>query len=193
MSNALGDTQLKRKEKIMGFFSKALGKVGGLLNDMTGVTDSADRAYSQNVALWNMQNQYNTPAAQIARMREAGIDVNPMTYAVGNGNMSTVASSPSPASVGVSGVNPISAVMSVVSGIQDLKRRDLENQLLEKDIEHYVPNHSSPWKEFVRILDPKVWKEVFSNKKTLENAKKNLDSMPPMFDNKKYTGGQYSI
>ena len=73
-----------------------------------------------------MQNEYNTPAAQIARMREAGIDVNPMTYAVGNGSMATTAGSISPGTYASSGVNPISTAMSMMSGIKELTAKDAQ-------------------------------------------------------------------
>lgn len=42
----------------------------------------ADLAYKQNVEFWRMQNSYNTPGAQAARLRAAGINPN---AAFGNG------------------------------------------------------------------------------------------------------------
>lgn len=38
----------------------------------------ADRAYSQNMAAWNAQNAYNSPAAQMRRLRAAGLNPNQM-------------------------------------------------------------------------------------------------------------------
>ena len=105
---------------------KGPSKFGGTLNDLTGSTDMLKKEYANNVALWNMQNEYNTPAAQIARMKAAGIDVNPLTYAVGNGNMSTTASNISAPSVGASGINPIASLVSVLSTISDLRLRDAQ-------------------------------------------------------------------
>lgn len=32
-----------------------------------------ERAYEQNIAMWNMANAYNTPAAQVQRLRDAGL------------------------------------------------------------------------------------------------------------------------
>lgn len=47
-------------------------------------------AFDQNVDMWNLQNQYNSPASQIERMQEAGLSPNLM-YTQGNvgnaGNM----------------------------------------------------------------------------------------------------------
>lgn len=130
----------------MGFsLGKIVSPIGSLLNGITGVTDTADESYkvskklmsmenSNNVALWSMQNAYNTPAAQIARMKDAGIDVNPMTYAVGNGNMSTTASSISTAGAHMPSYspagNPISTLMGVLNGVKDLEIKDEQKQNL---------------------------------------------------------------
>lgn len=138
----------------MGFLKKALkgwspsnffsGKnegfenmIGGSFNNLLGTSDAAAQSYrysqlgadadmQRSLYLWNLQNEYNSPKAQIARMAEAGIDVNPMTYAVGNGSMSTTASNISAPSTGgasmaSSGVNPITALFGVLQGIQSYK------------------------------------------------------------------------
>ena len=181
----------------MGFLSK----IGGTLNDLLGTSDANKTAYSQNVALWNMQNQYNTPAAQIARMKEAGIDVNPMTYAVGNGNMSSVASTPSPASMSGSGVNPIGMAMSVMSGIKDLEFKDKEIdrkakevQLLQKDIENYEHNHSSPYKDLADVvkyvfgLGASDNGTSFFGKGTSRNQPRPIDSSKPAIGRNKKSG-----
>lgn len=144
----------------MGLFSKVLKPitnlvsdvVGGTVNAATGVSHTAKQSYNQslalmdkenanNIKLWNMQNEYNTPSAQIARMKEAGVDVNPMTYAVGNGNMSSTASSISSANPHMpsySGAgNPISALMNVLNGVEEYKSRKLNNRILANDVKTY--------------------------------------------------------
>lgn len=156
----------------MGFnLGKIVKPIGSLLNGITGVTDTADESYkaskklmgmenANNIALWNMQNQYNTPAAQIARMQEAGIDVNPMTYAVGNGNMSTTASSVSTATPHMpvySGAgNPVTTLMSVLNGLEDFRSRQLQNKILEKDVKTYEDTGIRPGSDgisqFARLL-----------------------------------------
>lgn len=45
--------------------------------------DLAEQAFRNNVAMWNMQNAYNTPSAQMARMAAAGLNPN-LIY--GNGS-----------------------------------------------------------------------------------------------------------
>lgn len=132
------------------------GKFGGTLNDVMGTSDAARQSYQYNqqaadadmarsISLWNMQNSYNTPAAQIARMAQAGIDVNPMTYAVGNGNMSTTASNISApgtgsVSMGSHGINPLSALMTVLSGLQGIKHSQAEVNQSEANIAQVKDN-----------------------------------------------------
>lgn len=119
----------------MGFFSK----VGGILNDFTGITSQQNQTYKQqvqamnaqnayNTAMWNAQNEYNSPVAQLARMREAGIDINPTSYALGTGNLSNTATfvgsengfsgSGSPAG------NPITMALGVANGISEIRNRN---------------------------------------------------------------------
>lgn len=38
----------------------------------------SESAFRQNMAAWNLQNMYNSPAAQVARLRAAGLNVNEM-------------------------------------------------------------------------------------------------------------------
>lgn len=137
----------------MGFLSSfnsgvasAFGSVGGLLNGITGVTESQDRTYKQqqramdsqnayNMYMWNLQNQYNSPASQLARMREAGIDINPTSYALGTGNLSNTAALVGSAS-GFSGSgspagNPISSLMGMASGIQGIRESKARQDNIE--------------------------------------------------------------
>lgn len=78
----------------MGFFSS----IGGVLNDVLGTTSAMKAQNRQQWAMWNAQNAYNTPAAQMERLKEAGL--NPMLVyghgsVVGNtaGSMSAAAGS----------------------------------------------------------------------------------------------------
>lgn len=146
--------------------------IGDTLNGLTGVNSSMDKSYAQQIAMmnqqnafnremWNLENEYNSPTAQIARLAQAGVDVNPMTYAVGNGNMTSQASSLQSAN-GFSGSgspagNPVSMLMGVASGIQGLKNAKADFQLkqetqdrtaLETDIMRhnlkYAQDHNLP-------------------------------------------------
>lgn len=112
---------------------KAFGSVGSLMNSITGTTGQMDKSYKQqmnamnmqnayNTRMWDLQNEYNSPASQLARMREAGIDINPTSYALGTGNLSNTAvkvdSAGGFAGSGSPAGNPISMLMGVANGIQ---------------------------------------------------------------------------
>lgn len=110
--------------------SKGFSSVGSILNDITGVSDStaqqrkmAQEQNAYNTYMWNLANQYNTPAAQLARMKEAGIDINPTSYALGTGNLSNTAGTVTAGSgfVGSPAGNPISMAMGVAQGITGIK------------------------------------------------------------------------
>lgn len=86
-----------------GFLGLAAGMAGGLINAAsTAATNRAnrkfamhmyDKQYQDNIALWNMQNEYNHPSAQMDRLRKAGLNPRLM-YGTGSG--ANTAGSPSP-------------------------------------------------------------------------------------------------
>ena len=39
-------------------------------------TAENEKAYARSVEMWNMQNQYNSPTAQMSRLRQAGLNPN---------------------------------------------------------------------------------------------------------------------
>lgn len=56
----------------MGWFSS----IGNIVNDVLGTSGVMKKQNQQQWAMWNAQNAYNTPAAQMERLKEAGL--NPM-------------------------------------------------------------------------------------------------------------------
>lgn len=188
----------------MGFSLKSLGTlnlgalnlgnyVGSLLNDFTGSSDAAKQTYKysqqaadadmvRSIQLWNLQNQYNTPAAQIARMQAAGIDVNPMTYALGSGGMSSVAGSISAPSTGgatvsPNGINPFQAAMSVIAGIQELQyRHEQVRDLKMANDEHeiYGTSTASPWYKRGMSYVSEVLNQLFSSDGNGSGGKSNV-------------------
>lgn len=112
------------------------GSIGNFLNDVTGVNSQMDKSYKQQKAtmalqnqynkdMWNLQNEYNSPSAQLARMADAGIEINPTSYALGTGNLSNTATFVGSES-GFSGSgspagNPISMLMGMAQGIQGIR------------------------------------------------------------------------
>lgn len=122
------------------------GMIGDTLNGLTGINSQMNKSYQQQIAsmalqnaynknMWNLQNEYNSPASQLARMREAGIDVNPTSYALGTGNLSnTSALVNSEAGFSGSGSpagNPISMLMGMASSIQGIRESKARTDNLE--------------------------------------------------------------
>lgn len=123
--------------------------VGDTINGLTGVNSQMDKSYQQqteamnaqnayNTQMWNLQNQYNSPVAQLARMAEAGIDINPISYALGTGNLSNTAalvgSAGGFAGNGSPAGNPISMLMGMASGIQGVK--ESKARVENMDVQH---------------------------------------------------------
>lgn len=123
-------------KKIVNSPTKVFDPVGDLINGLTGVNAQTDKTYKQQMAsmnaqnayntyMWNLANQYNTPSAQLARMADAGIEINPTSYALGTGNLSNTASVVSSdngfAGSGSPAGNPISMAMGVAQGITGIK------------------------------------------------------------------------
>lgn len=90
----------------------------------------ATHAFNQNVQMWNMQNEYNSPAAQMQRLKDAGLNPN-MIYgqsaagATGNaGSMPTYQKPNANMSY-----NPVSVLPEMISRYQDfeLKQAQIDN------------------------------------------------------------------
>jgi hypothetical protein len=74
---------------LIGAGASLLGSVGSSLIQNAGNRRAVKEAAKQNVAFWRMQNEYNHPSAQMARLQEAGLNPNLIygtspTSAVGN-------------------------------------------------------------------------------------------------------------
>lgn len=64
-----------------GFFGKLFGSGIGILSDFATskynsrlAEESADRQYQRQLEFWNIQNDYNTPSAQVSRLKDAGLN-----------------------------------------------------------------------------------------------------------------------
>lgn len=88
-----------------GLISGGINLIGGALNSLFGRKTSKDnakaqykynkllqdQAFAHNVDMWNRQNEYNTPANQMARLKSAGLNPNLM---YGQGNVGNAGSPP---------------------------------------------------------------------------------------------------
>lgn len=103
----------------MGMFS-FLGRWG---NDALGVTDSMQRQQQYSWDMWHANNTYNTPKAQMERLKEAGL--NPMLV-YGNGSVSGNTAS----AVGAGSGSGNSAMSSILSFLNSRAGRELQEKAL---------------------------------------------------------------
>lgn len=89
----------------------AVGAIGSSLISNVGAKQRQNLANRQNVEFWNMQNKYNTPKAQMERLKEAGLNPN-LIYGSGQTNTgvagSIAASKPAPYNI----QNPVPAAIA---------------------------------------------------------------------------------
>lgn len=78
---------------------------------------------------WNKQNAYNTPKAQMERLKAAGLNPN-LVY--GNGSVANTADAPKVAEVKESDMGSRS-----IAQYTDLKQKALQNDILEKQAQYY--------------------------------------------------------
>lgn len=72
-----------------GAIAGAVGSLAGSFIQNAGAANRQRRANRDNINFWNMQNEYNTPSAQMQRLKDAGLNPNLIygtspTSAVGN-------------------------------------------------------------------------------------------------------------
>lgn len=169
--------------------------LGGLFNNMSVARQNRksrifaksmyDRQYKDSLAFWNMQNEYNTPEAQMQRFKNAGLNPN-LIYGQGNsGN----AGSLSPPSVNQPSFNPAdwSSVSrlgsSVLAGYYALERGQAEVDKLRSantvDLENAALIQAKRIGQGVQnargIIDYNLEKELYQT--NLDARKENLRQM----------------
>lgn len=98
--------------------------------------------WSKNLEMWNLQNEYNSPSAQMQRLKDAGINPN---LALSNVSSGTATTLPKYQAAGMQGAvmtpsqarayyksavqfDGITKAFSLLSAFQDLKGKELDNQ-----------------------------------------------------------------
>lgn len=83
-------------EDYMSFLTQMLdgfgSKIGTVLNDIFGITSATALNNINNYKMWELNNQYNSPAEQMQRFKDAGLNPNLMYGQGSNGNSSAPAS-----------------------------------------------------------------------------------------------------
>lgn len=108
-----------------------------------------------NRQMWNEQNEYNTPSAQMARLQEAGL--NPRLI-YGNGSASTGQASSPPQYSAPTAPNyasafneasfvALDAISNLLSRNEALKSQRLDNAMKQVDLENYI-DHEETFLDF---------------------------------------------
>lgn len=105
-----------------------LGSVGSLVNNILGTTQAMKDQNSAQWDMWNAQNAYNMPAAQMKRLKEAGL--NPMLV-YGSGSHSFTAGSMSASGATGAGSGLAS---SLVSGFFSRLTQGEKNELAKQSL-----------------------------------------------------------
>lgn len=71
----------------LSFALNTAGQVGGGLFSLIGAKKRARKSYKRSIKFWNKQNEYNHPLAQMARLKEAGLNPN-LVYGGSSGSVS---------------------------------------------------------------------------------------------------------
>ena len=123
---------------VMGKLIDALAAGSGLFGSIGNVVSTAmtnranmklaDHQFAQNVKMWNMQNEYNAPSAQVQRLKDAGLNPNLM---YGNGTAATGNSPQMPQYAAPTLQVPQIAgnLLDFASKLEDLKTKRIGNQL----------------------------------------------------------------
>lgn len=168
-------------------FQTALGSIGtGLVNHWSARSLS-NNAFRQNVNMWNLQNQYNSPASQVARLTAAGLSP-ALAY---GGSSQVVGNSDSPPQIDYSGVfqQPLiqpDAVMQAQQALNLESDRALKQSQIEKNAAETIESinrgklsgaESDFSKEFavekllgMKLMNDKGFKELELTDQAIKNA-----------------------
>lgn len=115
-----------------GLFNTGLGLLGSKYtadNQLKKDLQLQDKAFAQNVAMWDMQNAYNTPLAQMERYRAAGLNPN-LIYGNGVSSAGNASSAPQYEAPRYKGIDLSSILM-----FQQFENLNAQNQLLANQTE----------------------------------------------------------
>lgn len=95
---------------------------------------AATKAYDREIALWNMNNEYNTPAMQVQRLKDAGL--NPaLVYGTGSSVATGVSKGAAHAPQAATPSRPNVDFLSAMSMGQDIKMKQAQTANIEKQNE----------------------------------------------------------
>ncbi len=111
----------------------AIGAGAALLSDVLGIFSSNaanKRNFNNTVKLWNMQNEYNKPINQMARLKEAGLNPNLMYNNAAAGGSASSMAAPQ-----VQYNSPLSKALESISAVSQLQmqREQIKGQRIANE------------------------------------------------------------
>lgn len=129
-----------------GGWASIASPIGGLLQSWIGSRTSkkntertiqankelAEYQYQKDLEMWNRQNEYNSPAAQMARLKEAGLNPN-LVYGSGSaaGNVSSQLPKYNAPQVDYRGVPPPVDIPQMIQMYQDFRLRKAQTDNIQ--------------------------------------------------------------
>lgn len=146
----------------------------------SGRRKSQERANEMNLAFWRMQNQYNSPEAQMDRLRKAGLNPN-MIY--GTSPTSAVGNAGNIAPAKESDVHDIESPFNNLSAFADLRRTNLQannlaaqnDVILQESALKGAQTASEGFKAKKSEIDLKKARDLYDT--SVDAAKENLRQM----------------
>lgn len=182
----------------IGAVLTAAGALGSSLVNHFSARSLSNNAFRQNVKLWEMQNQYNSPANQVARLTAAGLNPG-LAY---GGSSQVVGNSDSPPQLDYSGVynQPLMQPDAVMQGQQALSmaiQRKLTQSEIEKNAAETIESLnrgkiSGVESDFAeRFAYEKLMSMRLSNNKEYLNCEKVDQEINNLIATRNLTGQQY--
>jgi len=155
----------------------ALAGIGSSVASNYGAKQRQDAANRQNTEFWNMQNKYNTPKAQMARLKEAGL--NPaLIYGSGATNTGVAGSiAPSKAApYNIKDPTPTALNAAMIeSQIQLQNSQSGKNAAETKSIEENLPYAVESGRQIMKINSEKALQETTKTLELNASYQKRID------------------
>lgn len=189
---------------IVGAGLSAAGGIGSQMLQNYYNEQAYEQQRDDNIAMWHMQNMYNSPQAQVERLKAAGL--NPL-YATGNpGNNSQAPSipmlqkqSPNWGAVGDAVINALSQIMEMKQAAKNMElvqqqisesksreslNRQKETNLLTTDLYNAMRNDAFKNADYFTHL---AWRTIYDNALTgvkINRAQRDLEFFNRTFEDR---------
>ncbi|AXH76480.1 MAG: DNA pilot protein [Microviridae sp.] len=160
----------------MGILSTLAAPVSGVVGSVASIINTnktnkankqlAEYQYSKDLEMWNRQNAYNDPSAQMARYQGAGLNPN-LIYGTGTASAGNATSMPHYQAPSMQYHYEAPNIMPTMGAFVDLKAKNAQIQSINEDITSKRLNN--------QILTATLLDQISGKKWTLRNAQNVYD------------------